>query len=333
MNQNIKFCTATDGVSIAYASIGTGPPFVKAANWMNHLEHDATSPVWRHVIDEFSRDHEFIRYDERGTGLSDRTVEGLSLDAFVGDLEAVVDARGLDRFPLFAISQGGAVAISYAVKHPAKVSHLIMLGAFATGWNKSGLSPELLAQRHAEVTLIRQGWGSRNPASRQFWTTLCLPDGRPDESLSFNEMQRASASPEHAARIFEAIGDFDVSDLLPTLDLPVLVMHAREDATVPFEEGRKLASAIPNARFVPLESRNHLLMHHEAAWPRFVHEVRKFLGRETPEDAVSTPTRLLKTCPTCSRTYADEAMLYCLDDGSKLIHAGSMDEAPTVLLS
>lgn len=322
MEQEIKFCTTPDNVSIAYASVGSGPPFVKVANWMNHLEQDWQSPVWRHLLDEFARDHQFLRYDERGTGLSDRKVEDLSLDAFVSDLEAVLDTVGLDKFPLFGISQGGPVAVAYAHRHPERVTHLVLLGTFATGWKKvPDLSPAAVERRKAEIALIKHGWGNDNPAFRQFWTTLCIPDGNAEEIESFNELQRNSASPETASRIFEAIGDFDVSHLLPQLDLPVLSLHSRNDATVNFEEGRRLASMVPGAKFVPLESNDHLLLKHEPAWGRFVLEVRRFLGCEI--ETTERPTEVLqtKTCPTCSRTYSDANVNYCLDDGTRLSSA------------
>lgn len=278
MEQEIHFCTTSDNVSIAYASVGSGPPFVKAANWMNHLEFDWRSPVWRHLLDEFSSDHQLVRYDERGTGLSDRNVSELSLDVFVDDLAAVVGRLGLEKFPLLGISQGGPVAVAYAIRHPEKVSHLILFGSFASGWKRSNLDEKILENRRAQLTLIRQGWNSKNPAIRQLWTTLCIPDGRPEEAESFNELQRESVSPETAARIFDAIGDLDVREMLPLLEVPVLVLHSRGDSMVQFEEGRRLASMIPRAKFVPLESRNHLLMDHEPAWTVFVEEVRRFLG-------------------------------------------------------
>lgn len=312
MEQEIKFCTTGDNVRIAYSCVGEGPPFVKAANWMNHLEHDLNSPMWRHVIEEFSRDHRFIRYDERGNGLSDWNVENLSLDVFVDDLEAVVDAVGIKNFPLFGISQGGAVAVAYAARHPERVSHLILYNAFATGWMKANVDPQIIAQRKAQATLIQHGWGQKNPAFRQLWTTLVIPDSTPDEADWFNETQRVSTSAANAARIFEAIGELDVAEILPQLDLPVLVLHCRGDSTVPFEEGRRMASLIHNARFVPLESNNHLILSREAAWPKFVQEIRRFLGRETPHPAGA------KECRTCGRTYFDKEILYCLEDGTRL---------------
>jgi len=315
MEQQIRFCSAPDKTSIAYATVGSGPPLVKAANWMNHLEFDWRSPVWSHLMNEFAREFQLVRYDERGTGLSDRNVSDLSLEAFVVDLEAVVDALKIERFPLFAISQGGPVAITYAHRHPERVSHLILHGSFSVGWRKADLAPEALAHRQAQVALIKQGWNSRNPATRQLWTSLCIPNSTPEETNSFNELQQASVSPENAASILEAIGEFDVRDILPQLNVPTLVSHSRNDALVPFEEGRRLASLIPNAKFLPLESANHLVLGHEPAWPVFMDEVRQFLGR--PEKRrTSAPS--IKECPVCSKTYSDPTLNYCLDDGSPL---------------
>lgn len=334
MEQEIKFSTTGDGVRIAYSSVGEGPPLVKAANWMNHLEYDWQSPVWNHLLHEFASDHQLIRYDERGTGLSDRDVEYLSLDAFVDDLSSVIDAVGVERFPLFGISQGGPVAVAYANRHPEKVSHLILLGSFAAGWKKAKLAPDDLKKRQAQMILIKQGWNSKNPAIRQLWTTLCIPEANPEEARSFNDLQQASVSPDNAARIFEAIGELDVNDILPKLNVATLVFHARGDALVPFEEGRRLASMIPNSRFVTLESNNHLLLQHEPAWQVFASEVRKFLGREKPSLRAYSATQLFKTCPTCSRTYADAEMIYCLDDGSKLtgMETGRADDGANTMI-
>ncbi len=317
MKQEIHFCTTSDDVQIAYATVGSGPPFVKAANWLNHLEADWNSPIWRHLLDEFSRDHLLVRYDERGNGLSDWKVEDLSLDSFVRDLESVVNAVGLERFPLLGISQGGAVAIAYAARNPEKVSHLILFGAFARGWRKLDISATVAAKREAQLALIQNGWGNKNPATQQFFTTLAVPDGSPEEVRSFNEMQRLSTSPENAARLFEAFGSIDVLDLLPKVTIPTLVFHCRRDAVISFEDGRRIAAAIPGAKFVPLESNNHLLLRNEPSWKIFVEEVRRFIGREnglgTPEDDRCP----VKICPACDRSY-DESYNFCLDDGMRL---------------
>jgi pimeloyl-ACP methyl ester carboxylesterase len=280
MEQEIKFCTTTDGVRIAYATVGHGPPLVKAANWLNHLEFDWRSPIWRHLFEEFARDHVLVRYDQRGNGLSDWNVENFSFEVLVRDLEAVVDAVGLERFALLGISQGASAAIAYAVRHPERVSHLILYGAYARGWAKRGSSPDEIERRQAYLTLTKLGWGQDHPAYRQLWTTLFLPDATLEQWHWFNDLQRVSASPENAFRILNEVGKIDVVDLLPQVKAPTLVLHCRDEVVAPFEEGRLIASLIPGARFVPLEGRNHLLLENEPAWPAFVSEVRRFLGTD-----------------------------------------------------
>jgi class 3 adenylate cyclase/pimeloyl-ACP methyl ester carboxylesterase len=273
--QQIRFCTSSDGVGIAYATVGDGPSLVKAANWLNHLEFDWQSPIWRHVFAELSRGHQLVRYDERGNGLSDWEVEDISFDAFVRDLEAVVDAAGLERFALLGISQGCAVSVAYAVRHPERVSQLVLYGGYARGWARRGPKDE--ERGNAILELIRQGWGQDNPAFRQMFTSQMIPGATPEQMQWFNELQRVTTSPEIAARLRLAMGEIDVMPLLTKVSTPTLVMHARGDVVAPFEEGRKMASMIPGARFVPLESSNHLLIENEPAWPRFVSEVRSFL--------------------------------------------------------
>ena len=274
--QEIRFCTSSDGISIAYATVGEGPPLVKAANWLNHLEFDWQSPIWRHVFAELSRDHRLVRYDERGNGLSDWEVDDISFEAFVRDLEAVVDAVGLEQFVLLGISQGCPVSIAYAVRHPERVSQLVLYGGYALGWTKRGAKDK--EQGNAVVELIRQGWGQDNPAFRQMFTSQMIPGATAEQMQWYNELQRMTTSPEIAARLRLAMGEIDVMSLLPQVSAPTLVLHAREDAYVPFDGGRKMASMIPGARFVPLESANHLLIESEPAWPRFLAEVRSFLS-------------------------------------------------------
>lgn len=273
--QDIRFCTSSDGVGIAYASVGEGPPLVKTANWLNHLEFDWHSPIWRHVFVALSRNHKLVRYDERGNGLSDWEVDDISFDAFVSDLEAVVDAAGLDRFALLGISQGCPVSIAYAVRHPQRVSQLVLYGGYARGWAKRGSKDK--ERGNAMVELIRQGWGQDNPAFRQMFTSTMIPGATREQMQWFNELQRRTTSPENAARLRLAMGDIDVMALLPKVSVPTLVLHAREDAVAPFDGGRKMAAIIPGARFVPLEGANHLLIENEPAWPRFLAEIGSFL--------------------------------------------------------
>lgn len=280
MDQQIRFCQARDGVRIAYATIGGGPPLVKTANWMSHLEFDWQSPVWRHLLDELASDRLLVRYDERASGLSDWDVEDISLDAWVSDLEAVVDALGLERFPLLGISQGGAVSVAYAARHPDRVSHLVLYGAYARGWARLGAAEG--AERAAQLALTRIGWGKDNPAYRQVFTALMMPQATPEQQQWFTDLMRVSASPENAVRIQEAFGQIDISELAPRLAVPTLVLHCREDARITFEQGRRLAALIPDARFVPLEGKNHILLPTDPGWDMFFAEVRAFLGAPRP---------------------------------------------------
>jgi pimeloyl-ACP methyl ester carboxylesterase/DNA-binding SARP family transcriptional activator len=275
--QQIRFCTSSDGIRLAYATVGKGPALVKAANWLSHLEFDWTSPVWRHWLMGLSQDHTLVRYDERGCGLSDRNVNEFSLDAWVLDLETVVNALGLDRFPLFGMSRGGPIAIAYTARHPERVSHLILYGGFVHGRLRRNLSPEQKEEAEVMHQLIRIGWGRENPAFRQVFTSMFLPEGTPEQLHAFNELQRASTSPEIAARIVIASNYIDVTDLAAKLDVPTLVLHANGDLRIPFEEGRLMAALIPGARFIPLESNNHILLETEPAWQQFLTEVHTFL--------------------------------------------------------
>jgi DNA-binding SARP family transcriptional activator/pimeloyl-ACP methyl ester carboxylesterase len=279
LEQTVQTCMARDGVRIAYAKVGKGPPLVKAANWLNHLEFDFASPVWRHWIEAFSRDHSFLRYDERGTGLSDWDVFDISFDAFVKDLETVVDAAGLERFPLLGLSQGCAISIAYAVKHPERVSHLVLCGGYAKGWLHQD-DPAEQARRRALSTLVLEGWGQESPVFRQIFTSLFVPDANAEQTQWFNDLQRITTSPQNAYRLANIFGEIDVRHLLGDVQVPTLVLHARGDARVRFTEGQGLASGIKGARFVPLEGRNHLLLESEPAWPVFLSEVRGFLGSD-----------------------------------------------------
>jgi pimeloyl-ACP methyl ester carboxylesterase/Flp pilus assembly protein TadD len=281
-SQQIRFCVAPDGARIAYASAGRGPPLVKTANWLSHLEFDWQSPVWRHMLNALAADFRLIRYDARGNGLSDWEVADLSFDAMVRDLETVVDAAGLERFPLLGISQGCAVSVAYAIRHPERVTRLLLHGGFAKGWRRRANATEI-ARREAMLTLIEQGWGQDNPAFRQLFTSFYIPDGNRDQMRWWNDLQRITTSPRNAVRVLNSLSDIDVTDLLPRLRVPTLVLHSRGDAAIPFESGRELATAIAGARFVPLDSRNHVILEQDLEWPRFLAEIQGFLATPAPE--------------------------------------------------
>lgn len=291
MDQEVRFCTAQDGVRIAFAIAGEGPPLVKAANYLSHLEYDWESPVWGHLLHALAENHTLIRYDERGTGLSDWDAKDLSFEAWVNDLEAVVDAAGLERFPLFAMSQAGAVAVAYAARYPEKVSHLILLGAYARGWLKRDYSDDKLEEEKLWISMMKLGWGRDNPAFRQFITVANIPDGSKEQMDSLSELMRISAEPAVAAQLEQEMHRTDVQELASKITVPTLVFHARKDGGVPFDEGKLLASLIPNARFVALEGRNHILIETEPAWPRFKTELQKFLGVDQIEHPSESRSR------------------------------------------
>jgi len=275
LQQEIRFCRTSEGVQIAYATSGAGPPLVKTSNWLSHLEFDATSPMWRHWWSGLSERHRLIRYDERGSGLSDRDVGEISLDAWVRDLEAVVDEVGLERFALLGVSRGGAIAIAYAARHPDRVSHLVLHGAYAIGGRARG-HPAGARIAEMELEMVRLGWGKPNPAFRQAFTTLFFPEATAQQMQWFNELQQVSASPENAARMLAASYDLDVSEEARTITAPTLILHCTRDARIRFEEGRRLAGLLPRARFVSLDSANHVPLEHEQAWVQFLDELRRF---------------------------------------------------------
>ena len=274
--QQVRYCTATDGTRLAFSVMGEGPPLVKTANWLNHIEYDWESPLWRHWLSEFTGGRSLIRYDERGNGLSDWDTPDLSFEAFVDDLECVANCLELKQFDLFAISQGAAVAVAYAVRHPERVRHLVILNGYAAGW-AARCDPQEVARREAMLTLTEIGWGADNPTYRRLFTNTYIPEASPKQMGWFNEMQRRSASPENAVRLQRVLSKIDVRDLLPQVRTPTLIFHSRNDQAVPFSQGEELAAGIPGARFVPLESRDHILIESEPAWPMFAEISREFL--------------------------------------------------------
>ena len=277
LKQCIRFCKSPGGVRLAYATVGEGPPLVQTANWLTHLEYDWESPIWQRTLGRLATGRRLIRYDERGCGLSDWEVEDISFDAFLRDLETITDAGGLERFDLFGRSQGCAVSIAYAVRHPERVSRLVLLNGYAQGRERSG-DPAEAEKAAALQTLIRQGWGDEHSALLPAFTAMYAPDSNSERIKGLAELQRKSATAENAMRIRKACDRIDVVDLLPEVKAPTLVLHVRHDSVSPFEQGRLIAASIPNAHFVPLESDNHVLHPDEPAWERCYSEVDAFLA-------------------------------------------------------
>lgn len=277
MKQRIRFCTSRDGVTIAYATMGSGPVIVKAANWLSHLEYELDNPILRPWLDAFSKHHTLVRYDERGCGLSDREVRSFSLDVLVDDLAAVVDAMELERFPLVGLSQGGPVAVAYAARHPERVSRLVLFGTYARSWLTT---PRRRAMADTLLKLTSLGWGTTNPAYRQVFTTMLIPEANDEERTALTELQRLSTSPENATRLLQMFYELDVSHLAPEIAVPTLVVHSRQDGAIPFTQGRALAALIPNAQFLPLDSNNHFLLLREPAWHPFTEALHAFLKPE-----------------------------------------------------
>ena len=285
LSQDIRFCVSADGVRIAWASIGQGRPLLKAANWMTHLGRDIESDVWRHWLQGLSRDHRLVRYDERGCGMSDWDVDGFCLDAWVDDLALVADAAGLERFPLIGLSQGGAVAVAYAVRHPERVSRLILWGAYPKGRLARATSEVERREAALDIELARVGWRRDDATFRQVFTSQFLPDASRDVWDEFDDLQRRTTSPENAVRFLEAFSQLDVSGIARHVRCPTLVLHARDDHRVPLESARDFAALIPDSRLAPLPSRNHILTRDEPAWPMFLAEVTAFLADDVASDA------------------------------------------------
>lgn len=289
LRQRIRYLRTEDGVQLAWAEIGTGPILVKAANWLAHLEYEPESPVWGHWIRFFGEHFRFLRWDERGCGLTDRTVDDLSFERWLGDLDAVVAASGVDEpFALLGISSGAAICAAYAARRPERVSRLILYGGYARGWAKRADS-EVERQYRAMLELIRVGWGKENPVFRQVFTSRFIPGGSAAQIGWFNELCRRTSDGEMAARLLEARSTVDVSGLLGTIEAPTLVIHSRDDEVCPVSEARRLATGIPGAQFVELDSRNHILLEDEPAWARFQEVVLDFMGFAAPSDGAEDP--------------------------------------------
>ncbi len=288
LEQEIQSFTTSDGVRIAYTIGGSGPPLVRAIDWLNHLDFEWKNPFRRLWFSQIMRHNMLLRYDQRGSGLSDWNVDDFSFERSLSDFEELIDAVGFDRFALVGSCQGGPIGAAYAARHPERVTKLILVGTFARGWPPPGTMKT--EQFNAMLTLIRLGWGRDNPAFRQLWTTLFRPDASPEEMEWMNEFQRITSSPENAARMMAEFPKIDITDLLPRVCCPTLVIHSRDEAVVPASEGRLIASRIRGARFVELSSRSHEVVPGEPAWQTFVDEVSGFLGWPNRQTEVHPPT-------------------------------------------
>lgn len=278
LRQQIRFCRTADGTSLAYATVGDGPPLVRSAHWITHLDYDWQSPVWRHWLVGLARHRTFVRYDERGCGLSDHVLRNASLDAWVQDLETVVDDLGLEQFPLLGVSQGGAVAVAYTARHPERVSKLVLFGAFAQGRLSRAATDENRREAALQLEMVRLGWGREDASFRRYFTSTFIPDAPAELWDSFAELLRRTCSAENAARLVEAWSQLDVCEEATRIRVPTLVLHARDEMRVPVAQARLLAALIPGARFGLLPSRNHLLREDEPAWTDFLAELDAFLG-------------------------------------------------------
>lgn len=285
MRQRIRYVVTDDQVQLAWAEIGRGPPLVKAATWLTHLQYDLESPIWAHWIRFFGEHFRYIRYDERGCGMSDWQAGDLAQQRWVDDLEDVIDAAGIDRpVALLGISQGAATAIRYAVRHPGRVSHLVLYGGYAVGGNKSD-DPARRALYKAVMDVVGLGWGSDNRAFRQLFTTRFVPQGSQAQIDWFNELCRRTTSAANASALLEARGNVDVRDVLAQVRMPTLVLHSSHDQVAPLSQGKLLASRIPGATFVQLDSHNHVLLEHEPAWREFRDAVLEFTGQPATGEA------------------------------------------------
>jgi pimeloyl-ACP methyl ester carboxylesterase/DNA-binding CsgD family transcriptional regulator len=311
LRPDIRFCTAADGAKIAVGAYGRGPPLVRAGTWLTHVEYDATSALSAHWCEELAKRHRYVTYDSRGCGLSDREAHDLSLDQFVTDLEAVVDGLGLDRFPLFGMSMGASVAVAYAAKHPERVSRLVLHGGFHRSYLSSRSSdPRVLEEADVLLKSARHGWGTGSLALRQVFVAKFMGESTEAQRQAFDERQRVTSTAEVAEEYLRAMFALDVTDLAPRVSCPTLVFHSRGDQLIFFDQGRKLAGLIPGARFVPLDSKNHVPFREEPAWQVLVAALRSFLdedaGMSSPSPAKELTPRQLDVLRGVARGLTDK---------------------------
>jgi pimeloyl-ACP methyl ester carboxylesterase len=279
---DIRFCVTQGGYRLAYSRFGSGMPLLRTGNWLSHQELEWDDFIWGPYLRDLSREFEMITYDGRGTGLSDREVDEFSLETMVEDMEVVVDANRLDKFAILAFSQSCAVSIAYAVRHPERVSRMVFFGGFTHNFRTE-------EEVRAMATLFAQNWGQDNAATRQIFTSALFPDATKEEFDSFNDFQRRSISPRDAARLFEACHAIDVREEAKKVSCPTLVMHARDEVGVSADYGRLMASLIPDARFVSLNSRNHVVLGREPAYQMVIEEMVAFMKEAPQRTYAATP--------------------------------------------
>jgi len=309
MNQDIRFCTTADGIKIAYAISGEGPPLVMSATWLTHLDHQWRSLAWRPWLDAFSRDHKLLRYDARGCGLSDRDTADFSFENWVRDFECVIDAASFRKFDVLATCWGGPVAIEYAARHPERVNRLILYGTYAYGRLRWNDRPDEVQKARVLLDLTRLGWGQENHAFLQVWAAYFQPGGTLAHLRSWCDQQCAATSAETAVRLLQIGWNVDVRDSARKIKCPVLIVHPERDAVVPIDQGRLIASLIPDCRFMPLDSENHMPLDDEPAWPRLIAEVQAFLSES------AEPPVIHNALPLNALTPRERAVLEGIAEG------------------
>src|SRR5215210_7484463 len=286
--QQIRFCTSRDGTRIAYATCGAGPPLVWTPSWTHHLKLDWDSPVWRPWISLLARRHTLVRYDWRGCGLSDREHVEFSFEKFVEDLEAVIEAAGLEQFALFGVSAGAATGMTYAERHPDRVSALVLYSSYVRNGLAGSPTPQAVEETQARRKVLALGWPDDTPAYGRFFTSLHMPDASAEQFQSFADLMRRTTSLANALALLQVFSRIDVGEIVPNVRCPTLVLHSRGDAVIGFENGRSVAGVIPGAQFVPLESRNHVLLDNEPAWQQLVEALDEFLPAPRPKPAAGS---------------------------------------------
>jgi pimeloyl-ACP methyl ester carboxylesterase/DNA-binding CsgD family transcriptional regulator len=313
MNQHIRFCKATDGVQLAYAVTGEGSPLVMSSSWLTHLEQQWRSLAWRPWLDAFASEHKTLRHDSRGCGLSDRTTKNLSFETWVRDLECVVEAADFRRFALVGTCWGGPIAIEYAVRHPERVSRLILYGTYAQGRLRRTSSPNEVDKARVWGDLTRIGWGQEDHDFVRVWASLFQPGGTPAHVRSWCDQQRAATSADIAVRLFEAGWNIDVCEVARKVRCPVLIVHPERDVVAPIEQGRLLARLIPDCRFVQLDTENHMPLADEPAWSQLVAHVRSFLAE--PDRIRAAPPSNGNAIPLEELTPRERAVLEGIAEG------------------